>query len=268
MLISLLVSGTFSCSGQTNCEITFFPLLFNLSPVFPRGRRSQYLPSWSSPSEEASAQTCTPAARGWWVWVFSEIHLLRVPFGKRLNNLLSPSKLCKNHLPTQAALEMDRGFSHPGEHRRGRETCREGQHLSDVCPGFHHHNQGSFTGVGSGWDMHWIPPPAHHHSSQRFILSFLAQGGAQRLRLVNMILSFVWHWWETCWICSVQLCGSGNDSTPKPAQLQAQGDVLHKHRLSEVTVNQKPKELRLIRLNWMQMEFGIYFQYYFQSTLK
>lgn len=89
-MISLLVSGTFSCSGQTNCEITFFPLLFNLSPVFPRGRRSLYLPSWSSASEEASAWICTPAARGWWVWVFSKIHLLGVPLGKRLNTFNFP----------------------------------------------------------------------------------------------------------------------------------------------------------------------------------
>lgn len=85
LLISLLVSGSFSCSGQANDEITFFPLLFNPSPVFPRGRRSQYLPSWSFASEEESAWTCTPTARGWWVWFFSKIHLLIVPFGKRLN---------------------------------------------------------------------------------------------------------------------------------------------------------------------------------------
>lgn len=149
-LISLLVSGTFSCSGQTNGEITFFPLLFNLSPVFPRGRRSQYLPSWSCASEEESAWTCTPAARGWWVWVLFRDPSSRCALWQEAEHLQFPSKLCKNQLQTWAALATVRGFSCPGEHGRGRESCRGGQHLPDIYPGLHHGYQASFTAVEVG----------------------------------------------------------------------------------------------------------------------
>lgn len=46
----------------------------------------------------------------------------------------------------------------------------------------------------------------------------------------------------------VQLCGIRGWQHPQPAELEAQGDRLSKHRLAEVAMNQNPKGLRLIRL--------------------
>lgn len=83
-LISLLVSGIFSCSGQSRCEIISF-LPFSIICLF-----------YSYGEEGASTclprvllqrkQVNGPAHQQWGlVWFISETHLLNVPFGKRLS---------------------------------------------------------------------------------------------------------------------------------------------------------------------------------------
>lgn len=163
-LISLLVSGTFSCSGQTNCEITFSPYsLICLLYSQGEGGANTCLPGVLLQRKQApDLHTSSKGLVGsGFFWDSSS----QCALWQEAEHLQSPSKLCRNQLLTWAALEMVRGFSCMGEHKRGRESCRDEQHLSDICPGFHHHNQASSTTTEVRWGMHWPPPLAHHHSS-------------------------------------------------------------------------------------------------------
>lgn len=101
-LISLLVSGTFSCSGHTSCEIiSFFPFsLICLLYSHEEGGASTCIPGVLLQRKQLNGLAHQQLAAGLFVWVFLETYLLNVLFGKRLSTFSFPwscVRICCRH---------------------------------------------------------------------------------------------------------------------------------------------------------------------------
>lgn len=85
-LISLLVSGTFPCSGQTSCEMIFFPFsLICLLYSHGEGGANTCLLGVLLQSKQVNGLAHQQGAG-----FLSDTHLLNVPCGKRLSTFIFP----------------------------------------------------------------------------------------------------------------------------------------------------------------------------------